>query len=1112
MRSTDLLARLRLDASQFDKSVKQSQTELQQFARVAGALPGGRNSVFGALATDVSNLAPALSSMPLGIAAVGAALTGAGLAARRAGVEFEASLTKIATLGADAQANLGQTRTAILDTFTSTAITGGVEDLAEANYLLQSSGRSAAEAIVDLDIAAKASVAGYTAVTTAVDGLTTVTAAWKDTQITTAQASDILFQAVNVGKASFEEIASSLGLVAPLAASAGVRFEEVAAASALLSNQGLRTTSIMEGLRSAILNIQRPTEDFKKKYADLAREFGASRLARDGIIQFLRDFNVASNGSQAALTALFSDATGLTTALGLLRNGGNDAAAALKQMQTAAGAADAALATVNQSAKAQEQLIRNQISSAWTQFGELLNTTTLPILEAVARVMNRISNGSNFVARDLQEYLNATGAFARSSALQSLLKQQSDDPDGFLRAIPTAQIAPLRQRLLTEADREQVPVSLVEALRAEAARREAASRAESRRTAAASSDARTAAQVRAADEQAQRDRDAAAARAATATTEAKQQAEALARQRQRLVDDAAKLTTQLEATAIEALQGTAGALQSAMEQALSEGARLLASGALSPEAKAALTAQLEQFEALQQQLIDVERDASRTQEAIDSALATEMLPASEAIAARERELLIILEGTTNLAARKKIQEQLNALAAARGESTSGVFGLPAGDEIRSQIAVIGDLTQSLATLGDQLGLLPQQAVNAVRGIGALVEQGAKLADISKAGGFSALKTSEKLGIGLGIAGGVASFAGALLGSTAEDVARREALRANTEAIRTLTQNIGDLSNAAVSGRSLSRVLAAARTPGLALGNLQRDAAGTLANTGFASRSEIEEVARALGVTLNGARSVADLIAAITQADLASYTDTFAGSIQRLNDTISADGITDPIEIFRRRIATLVDPKTGFPALATALDGLDLSTAEGRSEASTRARALFDDLAGGRISAAQLGGLSIADARQAILDVITGTRDIAGGTGTGGFNETRTITEVTGNRLAGLFSSANQFLRQIAEDIAVLRSTIVVSVPATITAPSLGSVLSGAASGPTVVIQSLTIQLTLTRDLLGADSATAVALGDTLARRIGSGLVGEIDAQLRDRELRQRLLLGNPVLS
>jgi TP901 family phage tail tape measure protein len=1124
MRTTELLARMRLDASQFDKSLKASQTELQGFARVAGALPG--KNVFSGLASDAATLAPALTSMPLALAAVGAALTGVGIAARRAGTDFEASLAKISTLGPEAERTLGRTREAILDTFGSVAVTGSVSDLAEANFLLQSSGRSAEEAITDLRISAEASVAGYTSVTTAVDGLTTVTNAWKESQITTATASDVLFAAVNVGKATFDDIANSIGLVAPLAASAGVRFQEVAAATAVLSNQGLRTSSIMEGLRSAISNILKPTENFKKEYSALATEFGASRLQRDGLLQFLTDFQQASGGSRDALNALFSDITGQTAVLGLLKNGGRDAAAALQQMETAAGATGRALNTVNETAKAQEQLIRNQISATWTTFGEALNRFTLPALEAVARALNDISNNAGFAQRDVALLLQKSGSelgtgskgFDQANALRGVLTQFQDNPQAFLASVSTEQLA----KLVAELNRLQaggrfqgnartaISSQVIADLRGELDQRRITDAIATRRAEIA------AAANEAAADKAQRDEEA-ARRRETSTRSADTKAAELRRQREQLVEEAATLTEQLQAKALEALQGTAGALQSTMEKVLADGAARLRSGVLGPEAAAALRVQLEQFETLQTQLIEAERAAGDTQAALDRALSQEELPALQTIAARERELQIILDGTTSLEARKRIEAQLTQLAAARGAQTEDLFSLPDPDQIRSRTQEMGDLAQSIATVGDQLGLLPQRAVNALRGIGALVEQGSKLQAAFKPG--ASTTGLEKLGIGVGIAAGVASLVASALGQSPEEQQQREELRKNTDAIRALTDRAGDLANAAVSGTNLRGARSVADRVIGAFGN-GRSGFDTQINTASAARSagltaaELEAVASALGITLNGTvQSFRDLRVAIDRADLAAYTTTFAGSLERLQDTITADGITDPIEILRRRIATLTDPQTGFPALASALDGIDVSTAEGRATALERTRALFDQVQSGGIPASGLGGLSITDARRQLLDLITTFRsDNGGATGTGGFNETRTITEVTGSRLAGLFSTATQYLSTIAADVAALRSAILVGAPTLVGPPSIAGLVGGASRGGTVFTGPITIQITLTRELLGADAGQAATLGERFGQSLGESFIDSIDSQLRERQLRQRLLTGDPSLT
>jgi TP901 family phage tail tape measure protein len=1129
---------MRLDASQFDKSVKQSQAELQAFARVAGALPGGRNSVFGALATDVSNLTPALSSMPLAITAVGAALTGAGLAARRAGVEFEASLTKIATLGDDAQQNLNATRQAILDTYSSTAVTGGVTDLAEANYLLQSSGRTAAEAMVDLDIAARASVAGFTDVTLAVDGLTSVTAAWKDTQISTAQASDILFAAVNVGKASFEQIASSLGLVAPIAAAAGVRFEEVAAATSVLSNQGVRTTSIMEGLRSLLLNIQAPTEDFKKQFAGLAAEFGASRLARDGVVKFLQDFDRESGGSRIALRALFSDATAFSTALGLLKNGGTDASVALKQMETAAGSADKALAEMNKSAKVQEQLVRNQISSAWTQFGELLNTKTLPILENIARVINSITDGAAFAQKDVQTLIAKSGSelrpgtgfdgargFDQVKALRGVVTQLADNPDQFLKALSRDELESLGTELvrLRASGRFQgesrtfITADMINKVVDERLERD--NQAAREQAAKFDGDAKlqSEAEARAEEERGKLRREAAAAAATKAAAEAKQKAAELARERQRMVEDAVKLTEELEAAALEATAGAIGALQSAMEKTLAAGAAKLASGVLSPEQEAKLREQLAGFEELQVQMIEAERAAITTANVIATATAkngsTSPEDARYLLDTQEATLRAQLAQTTSLAARIKLEKQLSDILAARRNKEDSATGidrsLKTGTDLRDTIARMGDLAQSIATVGDQLELLPRRAVDAIRGIGALAEQGAALQR-----GWGALGTLGKVGAGIGIAGGVASLAAALFSESPQDRQRREELKANTEALRNLTQRVGALATSSATGSTIAAVSGAVGriNPALSGRGVIADLPGYIAAAAGVTRTELLALASDLGITLNNsAESLLQLRDALQGASLAAYTNTFTGSIDRLNDVLRLDGVTDPIEAWTRRIAVLTDPTTGFPALTTALQGIDLSTVEGRDEASRRARSIYDALAAGDVSASQLGGLSFDQARALTVDFVSAMRDANAGSGTGGFNETRSITEVTGSRLAGLLGSANTFLARIADDIATLRAALVVGPPLVLTPPSLGALAMGGSSSG-VTIGTITVQITLTRDMLGGDAGAAVALGESFGQAVGRGAMSEIDAQLRERALRQRLLTGDARLA
>ncbi|MBC7841892.1 MAG: tape measure protein [Gemmatimonadaceae bacterium] len=410
-----------------------------------------------------------------------------------------------------------------------------------------------------------------------------------------------------------------------------------------------------------------------------------------------------------------------------------------------------------------------------------------------------------------------------------------------------------------------------------------------------------------------------------------------------------------------------------------------------------------------------------------------------------------------------------------------------------------------------LSLIARGAVDAIGTIKKLRESNTPL---SSGTGLLALGSAA-----LPIIGGLASLASGVLSESPEDKQRREELRANTDAIRALTQRAGDLASANVAGRTLGAARTVADRVISAFGS-QRVLTGTVdigsaARAGGTTAQDLQAVASALGVTLNGTvQSFRDLKAAIDTADLKSFTDTFAGSMQRFDDTLKIDGVTDPVEIFRRRVAVLTDQDTGFPALAQAINGLDLSTVEGRDSASTKARDIFDLLASGKLTSAQLGGLSVSEARNVLVAFITGARDLNkdGVTGSGGFNESRTITEVTGSRLAGLLGTGNTYLAEIAKNTAPLR----VSPLALLTPPSIAGLTSVGATTVTFERGSFPITLTITVPM-GANgtAAGAAQFGEALGTEIADTLIRQLlprlDAALGQRAAERRLLNGDPRL-
>ena len=102
-------------------------------------------------------------------------------------------------------------------------------------------------------IASEAAIGGVTSLETAVDGITSVVNAYGEEAIGAQEASDLMFTAVKLGKTDFESLSAALFNIVPTAASMGVKFEEIAAAMAVMTAQGVPTENRDDAIPGAVL-------------------------------------------------------------------------------------------------------------------------------------------------------------------------------------------------------------------------------------------------------------------------------------------------------------------------------------------------------------------------------------------------------------------------------------------------------------------------------------------------------------------------------------------------------------------------------------------------------------------------------------------------------------------------------------------------------------------------------------------------------------------------------------------------------------------------------------------------------------------------------------------
>lgn len=196
--------------------------------------------------------------------------------------EFELRLAEVSTIMTDDFQAATLSMKAGIETL---AISFGqnTSDLTKGLYDIMSAAFSAKDAINLLNTATKASIAGLSEVRTSVDIFTTVLNTYGMSVYEATAVSDTLFQSVVRGKFQFAELEGALGYVVPIAAQAGIAFEELMAALSTATRHGLHLDMASRGLAMALQNIINPSEGAAKAAEKYGIELSGLALRIKGI-------------------------------------------------------------------------------------------------------------------------------------------------------------------------------------------------------------------------------------------------------------------------------------------------------------------------------------------------------------------------------------------------------------------------------------------------------------------------------------------------------------------------------------------------------------------------------------------------------------------------------------------------------------------------------------------------------------------------------------------------------------------------------------------------------------------------------------------------------------
>ncbi len=357
-----------------------------------GALLGAGNDIesfnkkidsTGKSASQTGNL------MKLGLAA-GATAVAAGLAyAVGQAAAFDTQMRNVQSITKQSDASLHEMGTTLIGL--STKLPQSATTLAAGLYDIASSGFQGADGLKVLQASAEAASAGLTTTATSARAITAVLNAYGLTAKDATDVSDVLFQTVNLGVVSFDELAGNVGDVVGTAAAATVKIDEVGSAIATMTLAGISGAEATTALNRVLQSLIDPSDELSAALKSLGYESGAQALQVDTLDVVMEKLRKTSHGNIEVLQKWFPEIRSLKGALALMANEGKNYSKVVGEIQdkeARSGATRAALTEQLKAASAQWALFKNKIDAVAITVGVAL----LPVIINTLKLFTQLGS------------------------------------------------------------------------------------------------------------------------------------------------------------------------------------------------------------------------------------------------------------------------------------------------------------------------------------------------------------------------------------------------------------------------------------------------------------------------------------------------------------------------------------------------------------------------------------------------------------------------------------------------------------------------------------------------------------------------------------------------
>ena len=259
----------------------------------------------------------------------------------------------------------------------------------------------------------KFATAGASDMTVAGDAVTTALNAWQLDASKTTEVTDSLFAAVQGGKTTVDQLGGALFNVAPAAASLNVPLQEVNAALAAMTSQGIPTSVATTRLNAAFTALLSSSKELTPVFQGLGYESAEVAIRQEGLQFALDSVYDAAGGTATGLLNLLGPTEAVQAAQVLAGTGAEKFSSELERQANAAGTVSEAFKIMDEGPAATIRRFKTDLQTLGVALAEAFSpilSAGLPALQAFVPIVDAAVPIIGALAKGVEIAANAFGA------------------------------------------------------------------------------------------------------------------------------------------------------------------------------------------------------------------------------------------------------------------------------------------------------------------------------------------------------------------------------------------------------------------------------------------------------------------------------------------------------------------------------------------------------------------------------------------------------------------------------------------------------------------------------------------------------------------------------